>query len=235
MGIILEVRDIHRRFKMGGQALDVLTGVDFELEEGEILAIVGQSGSGKSTLLHQVGLLDKPDRGEVVFRGEKLPLGGPQAAHARNRYFGFVFQFYHLMPDFTALENTLMPALIMDDWVTWRRRKKEQKERARSLLERVGLSERMNHKPPQLSGGERQRVAIARALMNAPPVLLCDEPTGNLDRKTAEGVRDLLWDLNESEGQSMVLVTHDYQLASDARRTLVLVDGRLTEHVETPS
>jgi lipoprotein-releasing system ATP-binding protein len=235
MGVILEVREIHRQFRMGEQVLDVLRGVDLTLDEGEILAIVGQSGSGKSTLLHQVGLLDKPDNGEILFRGERLPLGGPQAAHARNRYFGFVFQFYHLMPDFTALENTLMPALIMDDWLTYRRRKKQLKERARSLLERVGLTDRMSHKPPQLSGGERQRVAIARALMNAPPVLLCDEPTGNLDRKTAECVRDLLWDLNESESQSMILATHDYQLASDARRTMVLVDGRLTEHVETPS
>ena len=233
MTAILEVRDVHRRFKMGSQTLEILRGADFSVEEGEILAIVGQSGSGKSTLLHQIALLDKPDSGDVLYRGDRLPESGIGAARVRNRLFGFVFQFYHLLPDFSALENVLMPAMIMEGWGSYRRRKKEHKERARALLARVGLEERMKHRPPQLSGGERQRVAIARALMNDPPILLCDEPTGNLDRETAEGVRELLWDLNRTDNQSMVLVTHEHALAQRADRTLELVDGRLVEFVET--
>jgi len=232
MAALLEVRGITKSFRMGDQRLDVLRGVDFELAEGEILAVVGSSGSGKSTLLHQVGLLDKPDAGAVFFEGRELPLGGAAAAYARNRLFGFVFQFYHLLPDFTALENVLMPTLMLDGWALSRRQKKEHRERARGLLERVGLSERMKHRPPQLSGGERQRVAIARSLINRPPILLCDEPTGNLDRRTAGGVRDLLWDLNRSENQSMVVVTHDVSLAAQAGRRLELVDGRLGDLVE---
>jgi lipoprotein-releasing system ATP-binding protein len=229
---LLEVTDIWKSFRIGGETLQVLQGVGFDLAEGEILAIVGQSGSGKSTLLHQVGLLDKPDRGSVVYKGEEMPLVGGEAAYARNRTFGFVFQFYHLLPEFTALENVLMPALILRSYVSYRRSRKELRESARSILERVGLGGRMRHKPPQLSGGERQRVAIARALMNRPPILLCDEPTGNLDRRTAEGVRDLLWDLNRTERQSMVLVTHDTGIAGQAHRTMTLVDGKLDGRTE---
>ncbi|MDH3590834.1 MAG: ABC transporter ATP-binding protein, partial [Planctomycetota bacterium] len=206
---ILSARGIERVYRMGSQTLHVLRGVDLDLGEGEMLSIVGQSGSGKSTLLHQVGLLDKPDAGDVKFRGETLPLRGPRAAAIRNKLFGFVFQFYHLLPEFTALENVMMPRMIAEGWVSYRRQKREIRERAASLLGRVGLTERMKHRPNQLSGGERQRVAIARALMNEPPVLLCDEPTGNLDRETAEGIRELLWDLNRSDSQSMILVTHD--------------------------
>jgi len=228
----LEVRDVTKSFRIGSETLQVLQGVDFDLAEGEILAIVGQSGSGKSTLLHQVGLLDKPDRGRVVYQGMEMPLVGARAAYARNRTFGFVFQFYHLLPEFTALENVLMPALILRSWFSYRRERKELRENARSLLERVGLGARMTHRPPQLSGGERQRVAIARALMNRPPILLCDEPTGNLDRRTAAGVRDLLWDLNRSERQSMILVTHDAGIAGQAHRTMTLVDGKLDGRTE---
>ncbi|MCK6459822.1 MAG: ABC transporter ATP-binding protein [Planctomycetes bacterium] len=229
---LLEVKDVWKSFRIGGETLQVLEGVSFDLAEGEILAIVGQSGSGKSTLLHQVGLLDKPDRGSVVYKGEEMPLVGAQAAYARNRTFGFVFQFYHLLPEFTALENVLMPALILRSWVSYRRSRKELRDAARSILERVGLGGRTGHRPPQLSGGERQRVAIARALMNRPPILLCDEPTGNLDRRTAEGVRDLLWDLNRTERQSMILVTHDAGIAGQAHRTLTLVDGKLDGRTE---
>jgi len=232
MTAFLEVRDVSKSFRIGSETLQVLQGVDFDLAEGEILAIVGQSGSGKSTLLHQVGLLDKPDRGRVVHKGVEMPLVGAHAAYARNRTFGFVFQFYHLLPEFTALENVLMPALILRSWLAYRRAKKTLRGEARSLLERVGLGGRMTHKPPQLSGGERQRVAIARALMNRPPILLCDEPTGNLDRRTAEGVRDLLWDLNRTDRQSMILVTHDARIAGQAHRTLTLVDGRLDHRTE---
>jgi lipoprotein-releasing system ATP-binding protein len=229
---LLEVRDITKSFRIGGETLQVLEGVDFDLAEGEILAIVGQSGSGKSTLLHQVGLLDKPDRGSVVYEGMEMPLVGPKAAFARNRTFGFVFQFYHLLPEFTALENVLMPALILRSWLSWRASRVELRDRAASLLERVGLGARMRHRPPQLSGGERQRVAIARALMNRPPILLCDEPTGNLDRRTAEGVRELLWDLNRTERQSMIVVTHDAGFAAEADRALTLVDGKLDGRTE---
>jgi len=232
MSAILQVIDIHKSFRMGSEELRVLRGVDFEMEEGEILAIVGQSGSGKSTLLHQVGLLDKPDRGHVRYRGEEMPLAGARAAYARNRLFGFVFQFYHLLPEFTALENVLMPSLILESWGEFRRQKKDLQARARLLLERVGLGERMKHRPSQLSGGERQRVAIARALMNQPPVLLCDEPTGNLDRRTSEDVRALLWDLNRTDKQTMIVVSHDPGLAQQADRSLVLVDGRLVDGPE---
>jgi len=224
---LIRVDELRKSFRMGSERLEVLRGASFDLYAGEILTVVGQSGSGKSTLLHQVGLLDASDSGSVRYRDGLLPLSGPGAAYARNRLFGFVFQFYHLLPEFTALENVLMPALILRDWGAWRRQKGELRARARDLLARVGLEGRMRHKPPQLSGGERQRVAIARALMNAPEVLLCDEPTGNLDRHTAESIRDLLWDLNRDEGQTMIVVTHDAGLARRADRTLRLVDGRL--------
>jgi len=223
----LSVRDIRKSYKMGRQTLEVLRGVDLDVRKSEILAIVGQSGSGKSTLLHQIGLLDEPESGEVYFDGAPLPRRGGQAAAARSRLFGFIFQFYHLLPDFTALENVLMPAMILDDFGEWRRRKGELKERAAQILQRMGLKERMKHRPKELSGGERQRVAIARALMNRPPILLCDEPTGNLDRATAEDVRSLLWDLNQADGQTMIVVTHDVSVAAQADRTLELIDGRL--------
>lgn len=224
---ILRIAGLAKSYRIGSQTIPVLTSIDLELAEGEMLAIVGQSGSGKSTLLHQIGLLDKPDSGEVVFRGEKLPLAGAHAAYARNRFFGFIFQFYHLLPEFTALENVMMPTMILQGWGDFRRRKGEITKRAMHLLDRVGLTPRMKHRPPQLSGGERQRVAIARALMNEPDVLLCDEPTGNLDRHTAEGVKELLWDLHRSDEQAMIVVTHDATLAAQTDRTLELVDGRL--------
>jgi lipoprotein-releasing system ATP-binding protein len=226
-GAFLRVEGLVKSYRMGRATLEVLRGVDLELREGEILAVVGQSGSGKSTLLHHIGLLDEPDAGRVLFEGRPLPLTGPAAAHARSRIFGFVFQFYHLLPEFTALENVLMPALVAESMGAWRRRRRELRARAASLLGAVGLGDRMRHRPSELSGGERQRVAIARALMNAPRVLLCDEPTGNLDRRTAEGVRNQLWELNRRDGQSIVLVTHDTELAARADRRLLLVDGRL--------
>ena len=230
---LLSVRYLSRSFRMGSTSLDVLDKVDLDVHEGEILSIVGRSGSGKSTLLHHIGLLDKPDDGEVRLRGERMPLEGARAAGARNRFFGFVFQFYHLLPEFTALENVLMPAMIREDASGWWRQRKVLRKRAEELLERVGLTERRKHRPPQLSGGERQRVAIARALMNEPPVLLCDEPTGNLDRQSADSIRDLLWGLNRDHGQTMVVVTHDSELAAAGHRVMELLDGRLREFAET--
>jgi len=224
---ILAVRDLHKSYRMGSHEIQVLKGIEMELRKNEMLAVVGQSGSGKSTLLHHVGLLDRPDRGQVLFDGRPLPLAGVRAALVRNRTFGFVFQFYHLLPEFTALENVLLPAMLLPDWAEFRRQRKEVEARAADLLRRVGLAERMRHRPSQLSGGERQRVAIARALVNRPPVLLCDEPTGNLDLETAAGVKELLWGLHESTGQTMIVVTHDATLAADTDRTLELINGRL--------
>jgi len=230
---LLSVHGLSRSFRMGGITLNVLRDIDLELHQGEILAIIGRSGSGKSTLLHHIGLLDRPDTGEVRLRGERMPLTGSAAAGARNQFFGFVFQFYHLLPEFSALENVLMPAMIREGAVSWMRQRRELRQRARSLLESVGLQDRMKHRPPQLSGGERQRVAIARALMNEPSVLLCDEPTGNLDRQSADSIRDLLWALNRDKAQSMVVVTHDANLAADGHRVMELIDGRLQQFVES--
>ncbi len=224
---ILSVRGLFKSYRMAGREIAVLRGVDLDLQRGEMLAIVGHSGSGKSTLLHQIGLLDRPDGGEVLYCGEVMPLVGARAALARNRRFGFVFQFYHLLPEFDAVENVLMPAMILQGAGEWRRRKRELRQRAETLLARFGLAERMHHRPPQLSGGERQRVAIARSLMNEPAILLCDEPTGNLDRNTAAEVRTLLGELNRVDQQSMVVVTHDREFAADADRTLELLDGTL--------
>ena len=232
---ILSARGIERVYRMGSQTLHVLRGVDLDLGEGEMLSIVGQSGSGKSTLLHQVGLLDKPDAGDVKFRGETLPLRGPRAAAIRNKLFGFVFQFYHLLPEFTALENVMMPRMIAEGWVSYRRQKREIRERAASLLGRVGLTERMKHRPNQLSGGERQRVAVARALVLEPKLLLADEPTGNLDPKTADQVLDLLLEMNRVHGTALVVVTHSPELATRLGRRVVLVDGYLEEPGATPT
>ncbi|MHC4952745.1 MAG: ABC transporter ATP-binding protein [Planctomycetota bacterium] len=230
---LLSVHGLSKAFKIGGDVLQVLRDVNLDVNDGEILSVVGRSGSGKSTLLHHIGLLDRPDAGEVRVQGEVLPLEGARAAGARNRFFGFVFQFYHLLPEFSALENVLMPAMIREDAGSWWRQKRELKKRAVSLLDSVGLSGRRRHRPPQLSGGERQRVAIARALMNEPPLLLCDEPTGNLDRQSANSIRDLLWELNRERGQSMVVVTHDASLAQEGHRVMELRDGRVKEFAES--
>ena len=230
--VLLTVRSIAKTFRMGGQRLEVLKCIDVDVLEGEILAIIGRSGSGKSTLLHHMGLLDKPDSGEVLLRGEPMPLDGAGAAAARNRLFGFVFQFYHLLPEFSAVENVLMPALIREGAGSWWRQRKQLRARADHLMDLVGLNERKKHKPPQMSGGERQRVAIARALMNEPPILLCDEPTGNLDRGSADAIRDLLWGLNRDHGQTMIVVSHDTGLAAQADRMLELLDGRLVTYEE---
>ncbi|MHC4941211.1 MAG: ABC transporter ATP-binding protein [Planctomycetota bacterium] len=232
MSTILSIHGLTKSFRMGGQKLEVLRGIELEVIEGEILSVVGRSGSGKSTLLHHIGLLDKPDSGQVLLRGESMPLDGARAACARNRFFGFVFQFYHLLPEFSAVENVLMPAMIREDAGSWWRRKRELRGRAQHLMEQVGLKDRMKHKPPQLSGGERQRVAIARGLMNEPELLLCDEPTGNLDRASAESIKELLWGLNSEQKQTMVVVTHDPNLAAEGNRVLVLEDGRLREFEE---
>ncbi len=225
---LLEARGVEKSYRVAGGRLAVLKGVDLEVREGEILAVLGKSGCGKSTLLHVMGWLDGADVGEVLYEGkDRTGLPATERARLRNRLMGFVFQFYHLLPELTALENVLLPTMIQHRVSAWGRHKAAARERARALLAIVGLGARMEHRPGQLSGGERQRVAIARALQNEPRFLLCDEPTGNLDGRTAEDVRRLLWELNARSGQTMVVVTHDAKLADEAHRAVRLVDGRV--------
>jgi lipoprotein-releasing system ATP-binding protein len=207
---------------LDGRRIDVLVDLDLDVAAGEVVAIVGQSGVGKSTLLHVLGTLDHPTAGNVVFDGVDLfALNERAQATFRNREIGFIFQFHHLLPDFTALENVMMPALIRGASAA------EAEPRARAVLERVGLGERLTHKPGELSGGEQQRVAVARAVALSPRVVLADEPTGNLDPTTAAEVHALLIDLNRDHQITMVLVTHNEALSTLAHRTLRLQDGKL--------
>jgi lipoprotein-releasing system ATP-binding protein len=200
----------------------VLAGVDLRVEPGEAIAIIGASGAGKSTLLHLLGALDLPTTGEVLVGGQPISaLEEQELARVRNRHIGFVFQFHHLLREFTALENVLMPALIGGAPMG------EARERARRLLAAVGMDHRLTHKPWQLSGGEQQRVAVARALVNDPLVLLADEPSGNLDHHTSQRLHDLLFELRQDRELAMVLVTHNLELADRADRVLLLEDGRL--------
>lgn len=219
----LRARAIRKSFVSGdGGELQVLQGVDLEVAPGEAVSIIGASGAGKSTLLHILGALDRPSSGEVWLGGHDLAdLTPDEVADIRNRHVGFVFQFHHLLREFTALENVMLPSLISD---TDRR---EAHERARRLLEEVGLSGRLDHKPWQLSGGEQQRVAVARAIANRPVVLLADEPSGNLDGPTSERLHDLLFQMREERRLSMVLVTHNLELAGRADRILRLKEGIL--------
>ncbi|MFH0946820.1 MAG: ABC transporter ATP-binding protein [Planctomycetota bacterium] len=227
---ILETRALEKRFVMGGKSLEVLRGVDLAVRRGEIVAVVGSSGAGKSTLLHLLGLLDRPTAGEVLFEGKPTAtIRSPERARIRRRRVGFVFQFYHLIHELNALENVLLARMMDFSVMEWWRRRGQEHERARSVLDRLGLSERLGHRPSELSGGERQRVAIARALVSDPDVVLCDEPTGNLDEITAREIIDLLFSLQQSTGKTFVLVTHDRDLAARADRTLVLSAGRLEE------
>jgi lipoprotein-releasing system ATP-binding protein len=222
----LEARDLEKRFVMGdGSELHILRGVGLRVETGEAVSIVGASGAGKSTLLHILGALDRPTDGEVLLGGRPVAgLDDEALAAARNRHVGFVFQFHHLLREFTALENVMMPALVAGDELRTAR------DRARDLLEAVGVSDREGHKPRQLSGGEQQRVAVARALVNHPLVLLADEPSGNLDNETSERLHDLLFRLREQRGLSMIIVTHNRELAERADRTLLLAGGRLHDN-----
>ncbi len=217
----LKVRALYKSYCNDGSALEVLKGIDLKIEDSEFLAIQGPSGAGKSTLLHILGGLDVPTRGEVFFDGVNLyDLSRNERAVLRNRKIGFVFQFYHLLPELTALENVYLPALFK----SWHK-KKEAVDYAKAILDKLGLSIRMGHRPNQLSGGEQQRVAIARALVNMPQVLLCDEPTGNLDSENGQNIIGLLRHLNQENGLSIVLVTHDKDVAKFADRVLYLKDG----------
>lgn len=215
--MIIEAKGIEKSFG----PLKVLKGLDFCVNEGELVSIMGASGAGKSTLLQILGTLSRPDQGELIIEGtDVLSLGSDQLSHFRGKRLGFVFQAHHLLPEFTAVENVMIPAMIAGV------KMKDARNKAQVLLDQLGLSQRGNHKPAELSGGEQQRVAIARALINKPAVLLADEPTGNLDSVTKQEIHKLFRDLRESLGQTIVIVTHDPELAAMCDRSLSMKDGR---------
>jgi lipoprotein-releasing system ATP-binding protein len=221
---MLGVFDLHKRFETELHPVDVLRGVTFEMAAGEALAVTGPSGSGKSTLLHLIGTLDRPSSGRVEIDGRRPhDLPEPELARFRNRTIGFVFQDHHLLPQYSVLENVLLPTFAFRD------ADQDAVEVARALLDRVGLSERLGHRPAELSGGERQRAAVARALIHRPALLLCDEPTGSLDAVTADAVSSLLFDLHREEGNLLIVVTHSAELAGRFERRLQLREGRCYE------
>lgn len=225
---VLSARGLVREYRMGHQKLKVLAGVDVDLHAGESVAIMGRSGSGKSTLLHALGLLDRPDSGSLKVHGvESTTLSRAARARLRNRRIGFVFQFYHLIPELSALDNALLPRRIEVGPLRWLSKRQPLRAQAMALLDELGLAERMSHKPAQLSGGERQRVAIARALISEPTLLLCDEPTGNLDERTSEVIADLLFQISAKRDHTLVMVTHDAELATRADRRFMLHEGHL--------
>ncbi|MBQ7813279.1 MAG: ABC transporter ATP-binding protein [Thermoguttaceae bacterium] len=220
------VSNLKKGYVKGKKLIPVLQGVDLTARQGELLAIVGQSGSGKSTLLHLMGTLDAPDSGTIHFDGQRIDnLSAAQRDVLRNRFIGMIFQFYHLIPEMTTLENVLAPLMIRESFWGYWSKKREYVARAKELLALVGLSHRLKHRPNELSGGEMQRASIARALISNPRVLLADEPTGNLDSKASVGVLKLLRRLNEEQNLTIVMVTHDMSQAADADRAIRLVDG----------
>ncbi len=221
---MIRAENVQKTFYRGGRPVEVLRGVNLEIRKGERVAVVGVSGVGKSTLLHILGTLERPTAGRVLFDGRDVAAESEeQLAQFRNTHLGFVFQFHHLLPEFTALENVLLPALIAG------KSRPEAGEHAREILTRLGLAARLDHRPAELSGGEQQRVALARAIVLSPPVLLADEPTGNLDPRTGEDIQEELVRLNESLGVTLLIVTHSPHLSSRMHRAVTLVDGRIEE------
>jgi lipoprotein-releasing system ATP-binding protein len=231
---ILKAEGLHKSYRMGATEVKVLKGVDLSVKKGEFVAIIGASGSGKSTLLHILGALDKPSSGIVTFENRDLSrFRAGQLNKFRNKMVGFVFQFYHLLDELSVLENVFLPAMTGKSIIGWFACRRQAKNRAKELLAQLGLTERIKHKPYQLSGGERQRVAIGRALMNEPKLLLADEPTGNLDSATGNGILEVLEALNRA-GQTIVMVTHDERIAQRAGRIVTLADGKI-EHKNSSS
>ena len=219
---ILELKNIHKNFRLGEDDIEVLNGIEISIQQGETFAIVGPSGSGKTTLLQIIGLLDSPTSGELYVRGKSPEdLNDKSKSRLRNEFFGFIYQFHHLLNEFTALENTMMPLLIREQTT------KEARTKAQDLLIRIGLEHRINHKPHELSGGECQRVAVARALVTSPSLILADEPTGNLDPETADRVFDSFLDLNQSLNTSLIMVTHNQELANRMDKVYELNFGKL--------
>jgi len=219
---MIQVTDLHKSFPMGERLVTVLKGINLSIQRGELIAVVGASGAGKSTLLHILGLLDRPTTGTVRFEGQDLfQFSEAAQAEFRNKRIGFVFQFHHLLPEFTALENACMPALIQ------RRQPSEVEAEAAAILKEVGLGARLHHKPGELSGGEQQRVAVARALLQKPDLVLADEPTGNLDTHTGEALFNLMRELNKARGTTFVIVTHNDKLSAQADRIVHMQDGQI--------
>jgi ABC-type antimicrobial peptide transport system, ATPase component len=224
----LWAKAVEKAYMKGEHKVPVLRGVDISVGRGEFLSIVGQSGSGKSTLMHLLGLLDQPDQGEVWLDGNRIDqLPVATRDELRNNVFGFVFQFYHLLPELNLLENVLSPLMIRYSMLEYWRKKRELQERGKEIIEKVGLSHRLRHRPSELSGGEMQRAAIARALAAQPTVLLADEPTGNLDSRTGGEIMSVLHKLNETESLTIIMVTHDDVIASQAERIVRLSEGRI--------
>lgn len=226
----IHFRGVHKSYRMGPSKLNVLRGLSFDIQQGEFVAIVGASGSGKSTLLHLAGLLDLADKGELKLAGVDVnSLSSRKQNRIRCRDIGFVFQFYHLLPELSVLENVLLPTKVNCSVLAWPGRRGAAHARAAELLDRMGLSHRLRHRPSELSGGERQRVAIARAMINRPSLLLADEPTGNLDSKTGKQILDVMREFHKELKQTVLMVTHDSSIAALADRVLHLRDGRLGE------
>ncbi len=227
----LFAKNLHKTYRKNAISTPVLRGVDMEIAEGEFLSIVGASGSGKSTLMHLLGSLDKPDSGEIYFRNRRIDnLSADKRDYLRNQEFGFIFQFYHLLPELTALQNVMIPLMIRNSVFSWMTGGTSSKQRAIALMERVGLGHRLHHLPSELSGGEMQRTAIARALIGNPSLIFADEPTGNLDEETGKEIVDLLRELNERDKVTIIMVTHNLEIARGTHRIMKLVAG----HVEIP-
>src|SRR5579862_4552382 len=225
---ILSAVNLHKTYRKYAEAVPVLRGAHLDAQEGDFVSVLGASGSGKSTMLHLLGLLDGPDMGRIYFQGQRVDnLPRRDRDQLRNGTFGFIFQFYHLLPELNALENVLAPAMIKFSFSEWWAHRATFRRRAAELLERVGLSHRVKHKPRELSGGELQRAAIARALINQPRILFADEPTGNLDGQNGTHIMQLLRDLNRQEGVTIIMVTHNLDLVADTDKVIRLTDGKV--------